>query len=99
MEIYVPNDLLKTVSEVLSAEKVAFLVSDKVYSLMVEGKKIAEVTTVNAELLETDVPLIYDQGPEITLRAFRLPSGRKFLITDVKGNLVRLAEAPPGWER
>jgi hypothetical protein len=99
MEIYVPNDLLKTVSEVLTAEKVAFQVTDKVYSLMVEDKKIAEVTALNAQLLETDVPLIYDQGPEITLRAFRLPSGRKFLITDAKGNLVRLVEAPPGWER
>jgi predicted transcriptional regulator len=99
MEIYVPNDLLKTVSEVLTAEKVAFQVTDQVYSLMVEGKKIAEVTTVNAEVMETDVPLIYDQGPEINLRAFRLPSGKKFLITDAKGNLVRLAEAPPGWER
>jgi hypothetical protein len=99
MEIYVPNDLIKTVSEVLTAEKVTFQVTDKVYSLMVEGKKLAEVTAIDAQLLETDVPLIYDQGPEITLRAFRLPSGRKFLITDVKGNLVRLAEAPPGWER
>jgi hypothetical protein len=99
MEIYVPNDLLKTVSEVLTAEKVAFQVTDKVYSLMVEGSKIGEVTAVNAQLLETDVPLIYDQGPEISLRAFRLPSGKKFLITDAQGNLMRLAEAPPGWER
>jgi hypothetical protein len=99
MEIFVPNDQLKNVAEVLAGEKVAFEVTDKIYSLMVEGNKIAEVTAINAEVLETEVPLIYDQGPEITLRAFRLPSGKKFLITDAVGNLVRLVEAPPGWER
>ena len=99
MEIYIPKDELKKVTEVLAGEKVGFEVTDQVYSLMVEGKKIAEVTAVKANLLETDVPLIYDQGPEITLRAFRLPSGKKFIITDVNGNFVRLVAAPPGWER
>ena len=99
MEIYVPNDQLKNVTEVLSGEKVACEVTDQVYSLMVEGQKIAEVTAVKAELLETDVPVIYDQGPDITLRAFRLPSGKKFLLTDADGNFVRIVEPPPGWER
>ena len=99
MKLYVPNDQLKTVVEALTGEKVAVEVTDNVYSLMVEGNKIAEVTEVKAELLETDVPVIYDQGPDITLRAFRLPSGRKFLLTDADGNFIRLVEPPPGWER
>ena len=99
MEIYVPNDQVKEVFEALAAEKVNCEVTDQVYDLLVEGEKIAQVTAVKAELLETDVPLLYDQGPEITLRAFRLPSGKKFLITDAKGNFVRLVAPPPGWER
>jgi hypothetical protein len=99
MELYVPNDLVKEVSEALAAEKVAVKVTGKVYALMVEGKKIGEVTGLQADLLETDVPVILEEGPEITLRAFRLPSGQKFLITDVNGNFVRLAAPPPGWER
>ena len=99
MKIYVPNEELKRVSEALSGEKVSFEVTDKVYSVMVEGKKIAEVTEVNTQLLETDVPVIFDRGPEISLRAFRLPSGRKFLLTDAEGNFVTVVEPPPGWER
>jgi len=99
MELYVPNDQLKEVSEMLTGEKVNFEVTDNIYSLIVEGKKIGEVTKVKAQLLETDVPVIYDQGPEITLRAFRLPSGKKFILTDADGNFVRLVEPPPGWER
>ena len=99
MEIYIPNDQVKEVFEVLAGEKVTCEVTDQVYSLVVEGKKIAEVTAVKADLLETDVPLIYDQGPDITLRAFRLPSGKKFLLTDADGNFFRLVTPPPGWER
>jgi hypothetical protein len=99
MEFYVPNDEVKKVAEVLAGEKVVFEVTDRVYDLMVAGNKIAQVTAVNAELLETDVPLLYDQGPEISLRAFRLPSGKIFLITDAQGNFVRLVAPPPGWER
>jgi hypothetical protein len=99
MKIYVPNEELKRVTETLSGEKVGFEVADKAYSLMVEGKKIGEVTEVAAQLLETDVPVIFDRGPEITLRAFRLPSGKKFLLTDANGNFVNLVEPPAGWER
>ena len=99
MEIYVPNDELKNVSEVLTGEQVAFEVTNKTFALVVEGQKIADVTEVKVQLLETDVPVIYDQGPEITLRAFRLPSGKKFLLTDAHGNFVRIVEPPPGWER
>jgi hypothetical protein len=99
MKIYVPNDELKRVSEALTGEKVSFEVSDKVYSLMVGGEKIGEVTEVTAQVMETDVPVIFDRGPEISMRAFRLPSGRKFLLTDANGNFVSLVEPPPGWER
>jgi hypothetical protein len=99
MKIYVPNEELKRVSEALTGEKVNFEVSNKVYSLMVDGKKIGEVTEVTAQVMETDVPVIFDRGPEITMRAFRLPSGRKFLLTDVNGNFVSLVEPPAGWER
>jgi hypothetical protein len=99
MKIYVPKEELKRVSEVLTGEKVAFEVSDKVFSLIVAGEKIGEVTEVNAQVLETDVPVIFDRGPDISLRAFRLPSGKKFLLTDAEGNFVTLVEPPPGWER
>lgn len=99
MEFYVSNDQVKEVSEVLAAEKVAVEVTDKVYSLMAEGKKIGEVTALKAQLLETDVPVIFDEGPEINLRAFRLPSGKKFVLTDVNGNFIRLVTPPSGWER
>lgn len=99
MKLYVPSDQLQQVTEVLTGEKVNFAVSDKAYDLIVEGIKIGEVTELEAQLVETDVPVIYDQGPAITLRAFRLPSGKKFILTDVEGNFVYLATPPPGWER
>jgi hypothetical protein len=99
MDFFVPNEQLNGVSETLAAEKVKFEVTNEVFSLMAEGNKIGEVTKVKAELLETDVPVIFDQGPGITLRAFRLPSGRKFILADANGNFVRVAEPPPGWER
>ena len=99
MKIYVPKEELKRVSEALTAEKVSFEVSDKVFFLMAGEEKIGEVTEVNAQLLEADVPVIFDRGPEITVRAFRLPSGKKFLLTDANGNFVSLVEPPAGWER
>lgn len=99
MEIYVPNEELDRVSQVLTAEKVKFEVTGEVFSMMVEGKKVGEVTKVKADVIETDVPVIFDRGPGITLRAFRLPSGKRFILTDADGNFVRVAEPPPGWER
>ena len=99
MEIYVPSDVVKEVSEALAAEKVSCEVTDKTFDLMVAGDKIAEVTALKVDLLETDVPVIYDAGPQITLRAFRLPSGKKFVLTDADGNFVRIMQPPPGWER
>jgi hypothetical protein len=99
MEIYVPNFQLKEVSEVLAQEGVTFEITDKTFSLVVAGKESYEVTEVKAELLETDMPAIYDVDSPRKLRAFRLPSGKKILITDADGNLDRLVEPPPGWER
>ena len=99
MNVYVPKDQLKDVSEVLAAEKVNFQVTDKTFSLILEGKEIAEVAEIQAQILETEVPALLEDAPDITLRAFRLPSGRRFLLTDVNGNFVRLVTPPLGWER
>ncbi len=99
MEIYVPSEDVKEVFEALVAEKVSCEVTDKKFDLMLGDDKIAEVTALKADVLETDVPVIYDAGPQITLRAFRLPSGKKFLLTDADGNFVRIMQPPPGWER
>ncbi len=99
MELYIPNDQLKEFSEALTGEQVALEITDNIFSLVVDGKPIAEVTKVKAGLLETEVPVIYDQGPDITLRAFRLPSGKKIILTDGEGNFIRLVEPPTGWER
>ena len=99
MEIYVPTDQIKEVSDMLTSEGVNFQVTDKKFSLIVEGKQIAEVAELKAQLLETDMPALLEDAPDITLRAFRLPSGNKFILTDVNGNFVRSVTPPPGWER
>jgi len=99
MDVYVSKDQIKEVSETLAGEGVNFQVTDKTFSLMVEGKKIAEAVELKVTLLETEVPAILEDAPDISLRAFRLPSGRRFLLTDVNGNFVRLVTPPPGWER
>jgi hypothetical protein len=99
MEIYVSKDQLKEVSDVLAAERVNFQVTDKTFSLILDGKEIAEVAEIKAQILETEVPALLEDAPDISLRAFRLPSGRRFLLTDVNGNFVRLVTPPPGWER
>jgi hypothetical protein len=99
MEIYVPIFQLKEVSEVLTGEGVTFEVTDKTFSQVVEGKERCEVTEVKANLLETEVPAIYDEDSLRNLRAFRLPSGKKVLLTDTDGNFVGLVEPPPGWGR
>jgi hypothetical protein len=99
MDIYVSKDQLQEVADLLAVEGVSFQVSDKTFSLVVAGKEIAEVAELKAQLLETEMPAILEDAPDITLRAFRLPSGRKFLLTDLNGNFVRLVTPPPGWER
>jgi hypothetical protein len=98
-DIYVDKDQLQEVSEVLTGEGVNFQVTDKTFYLIVEGKVVAEVVEVKAQLLETEMPAILEDAPDVTLRAFRLPSGGKFLLTDIRGNFVRLVTPPPGWER
>ena len=69
----------------------------KLFFHVVEGEARFEVTEVKANLLETEVPAIYDEDALRNLRAFRLPSGQKILLTDTDGNFVRLVEPPPGW--
>jgi hypothetical protein len=99
MELYVPNFQLKEVSELLTGEGLSFEVTDKTFSLSLGGKEAFEVTAVKADLLECDMPAIFDVDSPRKLRAFRLPSGKKILITDADGNFERLVEPPPGWER
>ena len=99
MELYVPNFQLKEVSELLTGEGLSFEVTDKTFSLSLGGKEAFEVTAVKADLLECDMPAIFDIDSPRKLRAFRLPSGKKILITDADGNFERLVEPPPGWER
>jgi ribosomal protein L6P/L9E len=72
-----PNFQLKKVSEVLTGEGVTFEVTDKTFSIVVEGKERYEVTEVKANLIETEVPAIYDEDSLRNLRVFRLPSGKK----------------------
>jgi len=98
MELYVPTTQLKEVSEVLAKEGVTFEVTDKTFSLAVQGQEAYEVTEIKAKLLEIEVPAIYDDDPR-SLRAYLLPSGRKIILTDIDGNLDRMVEPPPGWER
>jgi hypothetical protein len=99
MEIYVPTDQIKKVSEELAGEGVAYEVTGKTFSLVMEGREAYEVTEVKASLLETEVPAVLDESPPRNLRAFRLPSGKKILLTDIEGNFDRIAQPPPGWER
>jgi hypothetical protein len=99
MEIFVPTHQLQHVSEILSAEKVTFQVTDKKFTLTLQDKEAYEVTEVKATLLETEVPAVVDESPPKTIRAFRLPSGKRLLLTDADGNYERTVEVPPGWER
>ena len=99
MELYAPKFQLKEILEVLTGEGVTFVVTDKTFFHVVEGKERYEVTEVKANLLETEVPAIYDEDSLRNLRAFRLPSGKKILLMDIDGNFVRIVEPPPGWER
>ncbi len=67
MELYVPKFQLKEILEVLVGEGVTFEVTDKTFSHVVEGKEQYEVTEVKANLLEIEVPAIYDED---SLRSF-----------------------------
>jgi hypothetical protein len=99
MELYVPNFQLQEVSEVLAGEGVAFEVTGNTSTLVLGGKESYEVTAVKVDLLEIEMPAIYDVDSPRKLRAFRLPSGQKLILTDVNGNFERLVAPPPGWER
>ncbi len=99
MELYVPTHQLKHVSDILSEEKVRFQVTANKSLLTLDGKEAFEVTEVKAELLEVEVPAVVDEYPPKTIRAFRLPSGKRLLLTDADGNYERTVEVPAGWER
>ena len=99
MKLYVPKFQQKEILEVLAGEGVTFEATGKTFFQVVEGKERFEVIEVKANLLETEAPAIYDEDSLRNLRAFRLPSGKKILLTDTDGNFVRLVEPPPGWER
>jgi hypothetical protein len=98
MELYVPTTQLKDVTDVLDQEKVTYEVTGKTSSLVVQGKETYEVSEVKAKLAEIEVPAMYEDDPR-SLRAFLLPSKRKIILTDIEGNVDRLVEPPPGWER
>ena len=99
MELFVPTHQIKHVSDILSEEKVGFQVTGNKSLLTLGGKEAYEVTEVKADLLEVDVPAVVDESPLKTTRAFRLPSGKKLLLTDADGNYERTVEVPAGWER
>jgi hypothetical protein len=98
MELYAPTAQLKQVTEVLDQEKVTYKVTGKTFSLAVQGKEAYEVTEIEAKLAEIEVPALFDDDPR-SLRAFLLPSKKKIILTDIDGNLDRVVEPPPGWER
>ncbi|MFZ5450160.1 MAG: hypothetical protein ACOZFS_16140 [Thermodesulfobacteriota bacterium] len=98
MELYVPTFQLKQVTEVLDQEGVTYKVTGKTSSLVVQGKETHEVTEIKAELLEVEVPALFEDDPR-SLRAYRLPSGKRIILTDIDGNFDRMVEPPPGWER
>src|SRR5208337_912290 len=88
MELYVPKFQQKEILEVLAGEGVTFEATGKTFFQVVEGKERFEVAEVKAKLLETEAPAIYDEDSLRNLRAFRLPSGKKILLTDMDGNFV-----------
>jgi hypothetical protein len=98
MELYVPTAQLKQVTDVLDQEGVNYKVTGKTFSLAVQGKEAYEVTEVEAKLLEIEVPALFEDDPR-SLRAFLLPSAKKIILTDIDGNVDRMVEPPPGWER
>jgi hypothetical protein len=99
MQLFIPTHQIKHVSDILSEEKVGFQVTGNKSMLTLAGKEAYEVTEVKADLLEVEVPAIVDESPPKTIRAFRLPSGKRLLLTDADGNYERTVEVPAGWER
>ncbi len=50
MDVYVSKDQLREVSDVLAAEGVNFQITDKTFSLIVDGKEIAEVAEIKTQI-------------------------------------------------
>ena len=93
MILYIPKVAREEITQALVDEAVTFEIGD-VASIRELGTGSFEVFTVKANLVEVDVPPMYRES-EGDVRAFRLPSGR-LVLTDLEGNLDRLAAAPPG---
>jgi hypothetical protein len=93
MVIYVTRANRDEVVELFKAEGVAFEIGD-MSSTREMGTGSFEVYAVKANVLEVNVPAMY-RASEGDVRAFRLPSG-KLILTDLEGNLERIATPPPG---
>jgi hypothetical protein len=93
MILHIPKAARAEVTQTLMDEGITFEIGD-VTSIRELGTGSFEVFTVKANLVEVDVPPMY-RASEGDVRAFRLPSGR-LILTDLEGNLDRIASAPPG---
>lgn len=95
MIFYVTNDYRQSVADFLASEGISFKVSDEAVARKFKNGAL-EVFTLEAQLLEVDVPTIYTDKAHQLRRAYRLPSNR-FIITDAEG-LFEMAVAPQtGW--
>jgi hypothetical protein len=68
-----------------------------------QAKTTREMGTASWRMMEVqaNLPEVFPVPPEyaeIDVRAWRLPSGR-LIITDMEGNLERIASAPPAYGR
>ncbi len=93
MVLYIPKAARDEVTQTLVDEGVTFEIGDMT-SIRELGTGSFGVFTVKANLVEVDVPAMYRES-EGDVRAFRLPSGR-LILTDLEGNLDRIATPPPG---
>ncbi len=93
MILYIPKAAREEITQTLVDEAVKFEIGE-VASIRELASGSFEVFTVKANLVEVEVPPMYRES-EGDVRAFRLPSGR-LILTDLEGNLDRIASAPPG---
>ena len=93
MILHIPKVAREEITQTLVDEAVKFELGDVVSERELASGSF-EYFTVKANLVEVDVPPMY-RASEGDVRAFRLPSGR-LILTDLEGNLDRIASAPPG---
>ena len=75
MDLYVSKDQLKEVSDVLGVEGVNFQITDKTFSLIIDGKEIAEVAEIQAQIpgnryarSSRGCPGCYSKGVPVAIR-------------------------------